>query len=515
MLNLIMAAVLLLQAPPVDEKKVQELVGRFGSEDIAVRETATTELLAMGEGVLPLLEKFKEGADAETKARLGRIIADLSLPSRWAKEILESESGQGYQRLEQALRSKELDRKQAARIVTVALLTESATPEQRSYLMNLAQQHRLRDIWPAILQLLTRDDPGNENFVYVLQSLRPPREAAPALLKLIPKVQAYNASYQLLEIARTLKPERAAMEECIGAILDGDDMNLKSHATNMLQQGRYLVSLRALLKWWRGHPEMRPYNLREPVLRAPPGEALADVLELFKSADPEEVNLAIEYVGRQKVVAAAGALLKAANESPELRARVLQSFKLLRCEEEVRQWIAGKGGADRRAAIALAAELGWAGAGPEIMKSLDDADPGVRRDAAAAAGSLKVADAAARLHELIKDPDSGVRRAALLSLATIQGKGATKTVLAQLRSDDSDVQAAAVEALPFVDTDRVLAELATDEALGRPITKYALAFMIVRGGPATLHRVMTRLGAKLSADDLHAQIRLIQSVPGR
>lgn len=66
MLHLIMAALLLQQASPVDGKKVQELVERFGSEDIAVREAATNELLAMGEGVLPLLEKAKDGADAET-----------------------------------------------------------------------------------------------------------------------------------------------------------------------------------------------------------------------------------------------------------------------------------------------------------------------------------------------------------------------------------------------------------------------------------------------------------------
>jgi len=515
MLNLILAAVLLQQAPPVDGKKVQELVERFESEDIAVREAATTELLGMGEGVLPLLEKAKDGADAETKARLGRIIGELSLPTRWAKEFLESEPSAGYQRLEQAIRSKEIDKKQAGRIASAALMVESATPEQRQYLMNLAQQHRLRDVWPAVLQMLARDDPGSENYVYTLQSLRPPKEAGPAILKLIPKIQAYNAAYQLLEMARGLKPERAAMEECISAILEGDDLNLKNHALNMIQQGRTFVSLKALVGWWRAHPEIRPYNLREPILRTPPGDAADEVVSLLKSTDPEDVQLAIDYVGRQKVVPAAAALLKAGEESPELRARILQSFKILRCEEEVRKWIAGQGGPGRRAAIALAAELGWAGAGPEIVKCLDDSDAGVRREAAAAAGSLKVTDAAPKLEALLRDADVGVRRAALLSLAAVQGKGATKTVLAQMRSDDADIQAAAVEALPLVDPEQVLAELTTAEALGRPITRYALAFLIVKGGAATLHRVMARLGAKMSADELNAQIRLIQSVPGR
>jgi len=515
MLNLILAAVLLQQAPPVDAKKVLELVERFGSEDIAVRETATTELLAMGEGVLPLLEKSKEGADAETKARLGRIIGELSLPTRWAREFLESEPNQGYQRLEQAIRSKEIDRKQAGRILNVALAAESASPEQRQYLMNLAQQHRLRDVWPAVLQMLARDEVGSENFVYILQSLRPPKEAGPAILKLIPKLQSYNAGYQLLEIARGLKPERAAMEECIGAILDGEDQNLKNHALGMIQQGRTFVSLKALITWWRAHPEIRPYNLREPILRTPPGESGGEVVELLKSTDAEDVQLAIDYVGRQKVVTAAAALLKVAEGSPDLRARILQSFKILRCEEEVRRWIAGQGGPGRRPAIALAAELGWAGTGPEIVKCLDDSDAAVRRDAAAAVGALKVAEAAPKLEALLKDGDVGVQRAALLSLAMVQGKGATKIVLAQMRSEDADIQAAAVEALPFVDPEAVLGELTSTEALGRPITKYALAFLIVKGGAATLHRVMARLGTKLSADELNAQIRLIQSVPAR
>jgi len=515
MLHLVMAAVLLQQAPKIDEKRVQELVEKFGDEAIAEREAAVAELLAMGEAVLPLLDKVKGAATGEAKARIEKVIGELTLPARWAKEVIDGDPSQGFQRLDQALRNKELDRTQAGRILSAVLLSEASTPEHRNYMIQIAERHRVRDIWPALVQLLGRDDPGNENFVYNLQRLRPPKEAAPALLKLIPKIQNYNISYQLLEIARNLKPERAAMEACIGAILEGDDENMRNNVLNSLRQGRYPAPLRSLLKCWRSNPSLRPHLIREPILASPPGDAVADVLDLFKSADPDDVQLAIDYVARQKVAAGAGALAKLAEESPELRPRALLALKTLRCVEEVRKWIAGQGGPGRRAAIALAGELAWAETGPEIARCLDDPDPAVRKDAAVAVGAMKVAEAAPKLEALIKDGDSGVRRAAVLSLAALQGKGATKTVLAQMRSENADVQAAAVEALPLVDAELALAELTTEEALGRPITRYALAFMIVKGGQATLHRVMARIGTKLSVDDLNGLVRLIQTTQGK
>jgi len=506
-----LALVLLLQQK-IDEKRVAALVEKFGAEEILERDEAMTELLGMGEAVVPLLEKAKSTAEGDAKARLGKLIDDLTLPARWAKEIIEAESGQGYQRLEEALKNKTLERPQAARIMSAVLLSEAASQEHRQYMVNLSERHRIRDIWPALVQLLGRDEPGNENFVYHLQRIKPPKEAAAAILKLIPKCN-FNVAHQMLELARQLKPERAALEACVGQILEGDDDNLKQNVMSYIQQGRYPAPFKSLLKCWRDMPAYRPHYLREPILRTPPGDALNDILAMLKSNEPEEVNLAIDYVTRQKVAAAADTLAKLGDQSPELRPRILLSFKTLRCEDEIRKWIAGQGGPGRIAAIAISGELGWTGLGPDVARCLDDADAAVRSRAAGVCGSLKVADAAPKLEALLKDADSGVRRGALLSLAAIQGKSATKTVLAQLKSDDADVQAAAVECLALVDVEAVLGELTSEDALGRPITRYALAAMIVKGGQTTLHRVMARVGSKLSADELHAQIRLIQSVP--
>lgn len=515
MVFLMAAVVLLQQAPPVDEKKVLELVEKFGSDDIAEREAATRDLFAMGEGILPLLEKAVTTARGETKARLEKVVSELTLPVRWAKDLIEGDWNQNYQKLDQALRTKELDRLQASRVFSIVLLSDAAQPDLKQNILGLAQRYRVRDIWPALLQLIEREDSPYDNYAHYLQQLRPPKEAAPALLKLIPKMANSNYAYTLLELVRSLKPDRAAVERCFTEIIEGDEANLKGNVMNLIQQGRFSISFRTLLKWWRDQPTMRPYPLRDAILKSPPGDAVDDVVALLKSPLPEDAGLAVDYIGRQRVVGAAAALAAALEEKPELRVQVILAFRTLRCDEEVRKWIAGPGGPGRRAAIALAAELGWTAAGPEIARALADDDAAVRREAAAALGSLKIADAAGKLEPLLRDGDGGVRRAALVSLAILRRKDATTTVLAHLRSDDPDLQAAAVESLPFVDAEHALGALTSDEALGRPVTKHALAVLIVKGGTAMLHRVMARVGSKISADELHAEIRLIQAVPAR
>jgi len=107
-----------------------------------------------------------------------------------------------------------------------------------------------------------------------------------------------------------------------------------------------------------------------------------------------------------------------------------------------------------------------------------------------------------------------VRRAALLSLAQLQGPAATPKVLEQLRSNHADMQAAAMEVLPSMNLDVVLDELTKESNLGSHMTRYALAYLIVQQGDTMLHRVMARVGAKMTSDDLGSMIRLIQSARG-
>jgi len=42
-------------------------------------------------------------------------------------------------------------------------------------------------------------------------------------------------------------------------------------------------------------------------------------------------------------------------------------------------------------------------------------------------------------------------------------------------------------------------------------TKYALASLVATHGDSLLHRVMARVGSKLSADELQTMVRLIQT----
>ena len=284
------AIVLFAQAQAVDEKKIQELVEKCGSDEIEARETATRDLFAMGEAALPLLEKAAAAARGETKARLEKVVADLTLPARWVKDAVEGDWNQVYQKLDQAIRTKELDRPQLTRVLGALLLNEAVTPEQRQNVLQLVTNHRVREIWPSVVQLMIREETMYENYGSYLQRLRPPKEAAGPLLKAIPKLQNSNSAYQLLELARSLKPERAAVEECFTAIFEGDDANLKNNVSGLIQQGRFVVAFPTMLKWWRDFPAMRSYPLRESLLRTPPGDAVGDVVNLLKSPQPDVLD---------------------------------------------------------------------------------------------------------------------------------------------------------------------------------------------------------------------------------
>jgi hypothetical protein len=186
------------------------------------------------------------------------------------------------------------------------------------------------------------------------------------------------------------------------------------------------------------------------------------------------------------------------------------ALKAIRLDEQVRPWLGGEGPLARTTLIAVARELELRGLGPDIAKCLEDRDPAVRREAAAALGPLGHESPA--LEARLKDDDGRVRRAAMQSIARLRGRGATKIVLESLLADDADQQAAALEVVGFADPDVLLEELTKEGTVGRPIARYALAVLVVDGGEAVLHRVMARVGAKMSADDLHAMIKLIQSV---
>src|SRR5262245_38020775 len=111
------ALVLLLQAPQADDKKIQELVAKCASEDISEREAATRDLYAMGESAVPALEKAAASLKGEARVRLDRVIAELTMPARWAKEIVEGDWNASYQKLDNALRTKELEGANAARVM--------------------------------------------------------------------------------------------------------------------------------------------------------------------------------------------------------------------------------------------------------------------------------------------------------------------------------------------------------------------------------------------------------------
>src|SRR5690349_11965496 len=310
-MSFLLAAVLLAQAPALDDKKIQELVEKCGAEAIAEREAAVKELMAMGDPVLPALEKAIKGTiSPESKAGVQKVIDELMLPARWVKDVVEGDWNQVYQRLDASLRNKELDKPQAVRVFSAILLNDNVTADQRQAVLQIASNQRLREVWPAVIQLMNKEDPY-QNYYHYLQQLRPPKEAAIPLLKMIPKMQNSSLAWQMLDLARNLKADRAPFEECLTGIIEGDDINLKNNALSWLQQGRLNVSFPTLLRWWRNQPGLRAYQLKEAVLRTPPGDGVNDVIELLRSNQPDDVQLAVDYVGRQRIMAAAGGVAKA------------------------------------------------------------------------------------------------------------------------------------------------------------------------------------------------------------
>jgi HEAT repeat protein len=546
-----LVALLLLRPHPAqeggekpDEKKIRALIEKLDADDPEARSQAERELGALDEAVVPLLEKARAGAGAEVRSRLDRVIGDLTLPRRWVRDLSgeEAETQQAFARLEQSLRTKTLDRRQAARILNAALLSSSVQDNLKHSLVNIAERNQVTEIWPSLVELLLRDDPEAGYVLNALQRLRLPKEAGDEVLKALPRMKNRSNLNQVLELLIRLKPERAKLDPVIQALLDDADESSSYTITNYISTGRLPVSLKSALKCWNSkNRNLRQTGAREAVLRVPPDESVKDVLDLLGSSDWEEITLAADYVGRHRVRAAAVPLVEAlqkqsaedrarrdlsagglglrrtyfpGSDPSQVKARVSAAFRTLGPEDLIKGWLAGGGPPSRLALVGIIGDLDLRPLAGEVVAALDDKDAQVRLASARALGSLPHPDAAAKLEGLLKDESVPVRRAALLSLAQTRGVAATKVVLEQLRSDKPDVQAMAAEVLPAMDLEVVLDDLTRESALSSAMTKYALAGLVAYHGDSFLHRVMARVGGKLSVDELQSLVRLIQTARG-
>ena len=510
-----LALSLFLVQDKIDENRVAELIKKLSAEDLNDRDAATNELLAMGEGVAPLLNKAMSSADSDTKARIEKIVGEVTLPAKWSKEMLDLPADQAFARLDEAMRSKSLDKAQLGRIISAVMAADSASTEHRQYMMNLIERHRVTNAWPALVQMAAREDQEGQNAAYYLQRTHPPAEAAPAIIKILPKMKNANSVIQLLEVIRGMRLEKGVFESAVSSALDADDDSIKMNLLSYIQSGRFPVALKTMLKSWKGSPNLRQSYGREAFLRATPDDGVKEIFEMLKS-EGEDLYIAIDYIGRQKVKEGAGPLAETMSrlgpQDGAYRQRIMTTLRALKIEDQVKAWLAGESPIARPALLVLAGELDVKGAGPEAVKSLGDRDAAVRRAAAAALGLLKYAEAADALEARLKDDDSSVRRAALSALARVKGKSATPLVVAALLGDNADLQAAALDALPSMDADAILDELTKEANLSKPIVRYGLAVMIVNGGEGVLNRVMVRASSKLTADDLLSMVKLIQAV---
>lgn len=519
---------LLLQTAP-DEKEVGRLIEQLGADEPAARDEAVAALLAMGADILPILEKAEPG-DPEVKARLKRVVAKLALPKSWAKDLLEQNPVQAYQKLEQAMGNNELDNEDAARILDVVLRDEACSPEMTQYMLNIAQNRRLRELWPTLVALAAED--RSQMVVNTLQRLQPPPEAADAILDLLPKLTNSSQVTQLLELVARMKIDPARLNAALDRLLSPEtDESIAGQVMGYINNGRIDAPLSTILRCWRDFPAWRQSALKNALMRTKPDESVGGVFLMLESADPDETATAADYIAKHRIVEGAEPLLAALVRTPEpatsgvviypyytqpagARARILAALRTLKADELAAGWLDG-GGPDPAHVIALVAELKLTALAPRVAERLGHADPEIRRRAASAVAALGFAGAADLLRERLKDEHAGVRADSLRALGRLEGAGATRTVLDQLLGGDADLQAAAIELLPQMDLDAVIDTLTTPENVQRYIVRYAIASLVASTDRAVLHRVMTRAGESLKAEDLHEMIRLIQTTRTR
>lgn len=81
LLALLLAAALLAD----DAEHVRGLVERLGAEDVAAREAAQAELIAMGAAALPALQEALSHADPEVRTRAEEVLHELRFRMAWAR----------------------------------------------------------------------------------------------------------------------------------------------------------------------------------------------------------------------------------------------------------------------------------------------------------------------------------------------------------------------------------------------------------------------------------------------
>lgn len=499
-----------------DEKEVRRLVAQLAANDPNERDDATGKLIAMGEGIIPILKKL-DPKDREARSRLNRVLEALELPRQWADDLLELQPHMAISKIQMAIQQNEITKVEASRILAVTLLDKECTDDMQRMLMSTATSLRLKGLWRPLVKRAEKGNRWDSYTVRYLQNVRLPKEAAGHLLAALPKMRDRNMLMQVIEIVARLDTDPEAIADAVDKVFHekADDVMV----TNMLSyisQGRIKAPLRTMLRLWDEQSYLRQSYLRNAILKSQPDKSVDRMYTMLDSTAQDEVLLAIEYIGKHRLTDGLAPMIQRFNKSDareyNYRPRIIQNLKALRPAKKLKEWLASGGPPPRLAVIPVVVALGLADLGPDVAACLDDEDPEVRAAAASALSGMKYGEAVVKLMKMIDDKSPTVRAAALRSVAMIQGKKATALMMKHLLADDPDMQAAAVEHLPQMDLDVVIETLTSDENLDRYIVRYAIATMMAHGDKATMNRIMARVGDRLSTEELNAMIRLIELV---
>jgi HEAT repeat protein len=462
------AVLVFLSGSPVQEagEPARGLIERLASEDVQERDDAANRLKSLGPAARPELEKAAGHPDPEVAARARLLLRRLDILTiiprslrdfmpgvedrlmeggfhEWTHLFLEISKPSGAHEGGDGLRKKALEeaaepaflgangRKETLEVCTQALRWDlrPSSPGMVRALIGLVRQED-GAIGPVALRILEKN----------------PREAAPALVRLLPPGPGRDDLRQALErcyreehsseIIKLLKDPGGAVRAnaawCLahfgakGAVPSIRELLLDDEARVRAQGARALGSLGAK-------------------------EEAARIAALLKDGDINvrgSAGWALGELGTREFTPEIRALLQ--DPDGALREIAAEALGKMGAREAIRELV---GLLDdpalslRLTSLRALGALEAREAAPEVLKRFRDAHPDIREAGARAFGSLGAEGGRAELIHLLRDPQASVRMAAIAVLRKLKTAEALPEIRALMGDRDAEVRSVARDAL--------------------------------------------------------------------
>lgn len=199
----------------------------------------------------------------------------------------------------------------------------------------------------------------------------------------------------------------------------------------------------------------KPAPAAKPAAPAAPQDPLEAAKAKLKSKDVAERRQGADMIGQSRNAKGAPALLGAlSDDSPRVRQAAADALGLLAWREASPKLcdllLKDKDASVRQQAASSLSLIMDQGAGPSLVKALDDSEPSVRYAALHTISVLRYAPAEDRVRELLGSGDSTLRRSAIAALGRLQSKKSGPAIAAALDDADPLVTAEAIKAIGVI-----------------------------------------------------------------